>query len=158
MKNAPITNCNESALDSRNYNAGSLPKRTYTVTAEALMHLLEMNEITGMESVFRMSTTRLSAVIHYLEKRYAWHIDRHDEVRGTKDGRTSWITVYWLPQATIANAFERGAREWIDRVKLARAEKRKKADECKRIAEKINRSRNQSRKTNSRQSDLWGDL
>lgn len=158
MKNAPITISNESAPDKRDYNAGTRPERINTVTAEALALLLEMNEITGMESVFRMSTTRLSAVIHYLQKRYDWQIERRDEVTGTNDGRIPTITVYWLPQATIAQAFERGARDWIDRVKAARKEKRKAADKCKEIAARINHARKQSRKSDPRQSSLWGEL
>ncbi len=138
MKNAPVQNTNESAPDKRNYTPGTLPKHCNTVTASVLAALLESNTITGMESVFKEHTTRLGAVIHYLDGQYGWHIDRRDIATGTNDGRIATITAYWLPQETIEMAFEAGAREWIIRVKVARAERRKQARKCKDEAAQIN--------------------
>lgn len=135
MKNAPVQDTNEGAADTANYTPGILPNRINTVTADVLAALLESHKITGMESVFKRNTTRLSAVIHYLESpRYGWTIDRRTESTGTKDGRVAEISAYWLPQATIAKAFENGARDWIESVKAARAERCKQAGACKRVA------------------------
>ncbi len=143
MKNAPVQTTNESAPDKRNYTPGRLPKRINTVTADALAALLESQTMTGIESVFKRNTTRLSAVIHYLETpRYGWTIDRRTVSTGTNDGRVTEITEYWLPPETIAQAFEAGTREWIERVKVARTEQRKQAGACKRVAIHKNDIRN----------------
>jgi hypothetical protein len=156
MKNAPTTNSNESALDKCNYNAGTLPKRTNTVTASVLAYLLENHNPTGMEAVFKMSTTRLAAFIHYLGKKYDWVIERNEIVTGTNDGRIATITVYWFPQATIAHAFKCGARDWVSAVCKASTERRKQSQKCKAIAHKINASRNKP--SDPRQATLWGAL
>lgn len=143
MKNAPVQTTNESAPDKRNYTPGRLPKRINTVTADVLACLLESQTMTGMKSVFKEHTTRLSAVIHYLESpRYGWAIDRRTVSTGTNDGRVSEITEYWLPPEAIAQAFEAGAREWVERVKTARTEQRKQAGACKRVASHKNDIRN----------------
>jgi hypothetical protein len=155
MKNAPVHTTNESAPDKRDYTPGTLPKRINTVTADVLACLLESQTMTGMKSVFKEHTTRLSAVIHYLESpRYGWTIDRRTVSTGTNDGRVAEISAYWLSQATIAQAFEAGAREWIDRVKTARTERRKQTDACKRVAH----HKNAVRKIDPRQGGLWGEL
>ncbi|QRX84268.1 hypothetical protein [Glaciimonas sp. PAMC28666] len=159
MTNAPITNSNESAPDERDYNLpGSLPNRKNTVTAAVLACLLESSHLTGMESVFKQSTTRLSAVIHYLERDYCWNIDRRDIVTGTSDGRIASITTYWLSQTAIAQAFETGARHWIDKVNAARAARRKQSDKCKADAARLNTCRKQFKSHDPRQGGLWGDI
>lgn len=156
MKNAPTTN-DESAPDQRDSTPGALPARQNTVTAAVLAALLESNSLTGMDSVFSMSTTRLAAVIYYLEQQYGWVIERRDFVAGTNDGRESWVVAYWLPQAVIAQAFDLvGARDWIDSVKAARVERRKEAGQRKADAAKKNAIRNQMRKQDPRQGGLWG--
>lgn len=76
-------------------------------------------------------------------------------VVGTKDGRVTSVTTYWLPQETIARAFALGARLWVDQVKAARADSRKKANKCKADAARINAMR---RKSDPRQGAFWGDL
>ena len=157
MKNAPIQNTNESAPDKRDYTPGTLPKHINTVTASVMVALLESHTMTGMESVFKEHTTRLGAVIHYLEGEYGWHIDRRDMATGTNDGRIATIAAYWLPQETIARAFEAGAREWIKRVKVARAERRKLADKCKSDAARINLHR-RFKTPDPRQGGLWGEI
>jgi hypothetical protein len=157
MKNAPVQTTNESAHDKRDYTPGTLPKQINTVTASVMAALLESHTMTGMESVFKEHTTRLGAVIHYLEGEYGWHIDRRDIATGTNDGRIATITAYWLPQETIARAFEAGAREWINRVKVARAERRKQADKCKNDAAKMN-ARKHFKSQDPRQDRLWGEL
>jgi hypothetical protein len=158
MKNAPTTISSESAPDKRDYTPGELPNRIDTVRAAALAAMLEGSDLTGMESVFKHSTTRLSAVIHALTKRYEWKFETRDIATGTNDGRETWITAYWLPQETIAKAFEAGAREWIESVKAARAERRKQSGKCKISAALKNAARNQQRKQDPRQGNLWGAI
>jgi len=153
MKNALTQNSSESALDK--YTPGTFPKRVNTVTAAVLAGLLESKTFTGMESVFKQSTTRLSAYVHYLETEYYWHIDRREIATGTNDGRTTWIAEYWLPQETIAQAFEAGARAWVDDVKAIREKQRQQARKCKSEAARINAM---LRKRDPRQSVLWGGL
>lgn len=157
MKNAPITNSNESVPDKRDYTPGALPARINTVVSAVVAGLLESNRLTGMESVFNQSTTRLSAVVYYLERKYGWHIERRDIATDTKDGRIAWITVYWLPQETISKAFEAGAREWIDSVKAARAERRKQASKNKMSVAQKNVTRSHLCKQDPRQGALWGE-
>lgn len=155
MENAPTTNSSESAPDKRDYTLGAFPKRRNTVTADVIASLLESNTSTGMESVFTQSTTRLAAHIGYVTRKYNWTIERRDIVTGTNDGRTTWITQYWLPQETIAKAFEIGAREFIETVKTARAKQRQKAGKCKSEAARINAM---LRKNDPRQGSLWGEV
>lgn len=152
MKNAPVQTTNEGAPDSANSNTGTLPNRVNTVTAAVLASLLESRSLTGMESVFKQSTTRLGAVIHRLERGYGWRINRRDMATGTNDGRIATIASYWIPQEAIGKAFEAGARNWIERVKVARAERRKLSDKCKTEALKINARRH----FDPRQENLWG--
>ena len=157
MKNAPVQPTNESAPEKRDYTPGRLPKHINTVTASVMISLLESNTLTGMDAVFKESTTRLSAVINYLKSDYGWTIDRRDIATGTNDGRIATITAYWLPQETIARAFEAGARAWIDQVKAARAKQRKQADKCKADAARRNLHR-RFKTPDPRQGGLWGDI
>lgn len=156
MKTPPNQTAFESAPDKHDYTPGKMPKRKNTVTAEVLASLLESKAMTGMESVFKQSTTRLGAVIHYLENQYDWKIPRRFVATGTNDGRIAAISAYWLPQATIANAFDAGARDWIASVTAARAERRKQSDKCKADAEQIN-ARKYFKSYDPRQNNLWGE-
>jgi len=134
MKNAPIiqTTNNEGAADTANYTtSGILPARCDTVIAAVLAALLEGRELTGMDSVIQHNTTRLGGVIYQLERTYGWHIERRDIATGTSDGRIATITAYWLTYKAVAQAFDAGASEWIDRVHAARAERRQRAGKCK---------------------------
>lgn len=158
MKNAPIQTTNEGAVGTANYTPGNLPKRINTVVAAVLASLLESKTMTGMESVFKQSTTRLGAVIHYLESKYAWHIDRKEFATGTSDGRIAHPSAYWLPQATIAQALDAGAREWIESVKAARAERRKQSEKCKADAARINAAHRHLKHHDPRQDDMWGNV
>ena len=158
MKTPPNQTAFESAPSKRDYTPGTLPKRIDTVTAAVLAAMLESIMLTGMDSVFKQSTTRLGAVIHRLERDYGWHIDRRDMATGTNDGRVASISAYWLPQATIAQAFETGAREWIDNVKAARAERRKQSGKCKASAAQINAARKHFKIQDPRQDSLWCGL
>ncbi len=154
MKNARPQNSETSAADTANYTPGKFPKLKNTVVASVLASLFESRAITGMESVFKQSTTRLSAAIHYLEQRYDWTINRRKIATGTNDGRVAEISAYWLPQATIAQAFAVGAGDWVEGVKVARAERRKQSGKCKSDAAKIN-ARKHFKNLDPRQEDLW---
>lgn len=156
MKNARPQNSETSAVDKRDYTPGTLPKCKDTVIAAVLASLLESRTITGMDSVFKQSTTRLSAVIYDLEHDYGWHIDRGFVATGTNDGRVAEVKAYWLPQSTIAQAFEAGAREWIEGVTAARAERRKQSDKCKAEAALKNSARKRLKAPDPRQNKLWG--
>jgi len=155
MKNATIQTSNEGAGETANCTQGTLPKRIDTVTTSILAGMLESSTLTGIDSVFKQSTTRLGAVVHRLTRDYGWHIERRDIATGTNDGRVATISAYWLPQATIAQAFEAGAREWIESVKAARTERRKQSGKCKSDAAKIN-ARKHFKNHDPRQDDLWG--
>lgn len=141
MKNAPTTVSNESALDKCDYTPGTFPLKTNTIHADVLADLLDSQALKGMGCVVSQSTTRLSAVIHILGEKYRWPISRREVVDGTKDGRVSFVTEYWIEQDAIAAAFEQGAREWILSVRSARAHLRTRARRCKAIAERINARR-----------------
>jgi hypothetical protein len=151
MKNAPTTISNESALDKCDYTVGTRPARTNTVTACVLARLLEGNSLTGMESVFKQSTTRLAAFVNRLGSRYGWVIESTSLVAGTNDGRIAHISSYWLPKAVIASSYDDGARDWINKVNKALAERKNNAASCKSKAAKINASR----LPDPRQCNLW---
>jgi hypothetical protein len=124
MKNALTHNCGESVPDKRSYTAGILVSSHNSVRAAVLATLLQGTEMTGMDSVFSHSTTRLSAVVHTLEKQYGWSIEhRHVQVNA-KDGRKVRIMAYSLAQAVIDQAMSAGAGTWIEQVKIARAQQR----------------------------------
>lgn len=129
-----------SANEHRNSN-GVLPTRVNTVTASFLAALLEGSTLTGMEAVFRQSTTRAAAWVHYLEGKYGWNIERREVADGTNDGRISWVTRYWLSDESIEAAFAAGARDWIDRVQAAVSKRRANASEVKARAARLNAGR-----------------
>ena len=156
MKKTPIQTTNEGEADTANYAPGKMPKRKNTVVAAVLASLLESRAMTGMESVFKQSTTRLGAVIHYLENKYDWQIPRRDIATGTSDGRVANVSAYWLPQATIAQAFDAGARNWIESVKAARTERRKQSEKCKADAAQRN-ARKHFKSNDPRQDELSGE-
>lgn len=157
MKNARPQTTETSALDKCDSTPGTLPSRRNTVRAAVLAAMLESDVMTGMDSVFKQSTTRLGAVIYALEHEYGWRIERRDIATGTNDGRIATIAAYWLPQATIAKAFEADARQWVDGVNAARAERRKESEKCKAQAVRTNAARKLRTPTDPRQSNLWGN-
>lgn len=120
---------------------GGFPTRRNTVTAEVLWHLLNGENLTGMDAVFSASTTRLAAYINYLGEKYNWTIDRVDIDVGTSDGRVAVISAYYLPRSDIRRAFDTGALEFCRSVKDARAKTRKHAPKAKAEAEKRNAAR-----------------
>ena len=120
---------------------GTLPTRHNTVTAEVLSRLLNGESLTGMDAVFDFSTTRLSAVIHYLAREYGWSIDHADIDVGTNDGRVALVRAYFLPRASIRRAFDTGALDFCRSVKAERAKTRKQAPKARAEADKRNAAR-----------------
>jgi hypothetical protein len=138
---------------------GRLPDRLNTARADLLRRLLEGERVTGMDAVFRCSTTRLSAVIFDLENTYGWYVLRDDHVVGCKDGRTATIARYWLDSEAIERARAAGADHWCAEVKAARAELRRKAAEAEREAARRNELRRMRPKIIAEQRELfesWG--
>ena len=117
---------------------GMFPARHNTVTAEVLSRLIKGETLTGMDAVFCANTTRLSAVIFYLNEDYGWSIEHLDIDVGTNDGRVAMIRTYYLSSASIRQAFADGAREFCDSVTVARAKRRKLAAKVKADAERRN--------------------
>ncbi len=157
MKNAPDQTSIESAPSKANSNtAGSFPRRPATVTAATLAALLRAKQLTGLDAVAGANTTRLSAVVNRLTTDYGWSIQRRDVAAGTCDGRIAWVSVYWLSEAVIADAFDRGAQEWIESVAQARADQRQEAGKCRLIAARRNQAR--LRLADPRQVPLFAEV
>jgi hypothetical protein len=113
---------------------GSYPVRLDTVTAEVLARLLNFESLTSLVAVFDASTTRLAAVVFYLESDYGWNIERRDMAAGCNDGRVAWVTEYTINPLTIEAAMAAGAGKWRADVRRARAALRRKAAQAQRQA------------------------
>lgn len=160
MKTPDPTKAESSALDSVNSIndagfLGTFPVRQNTVTAEVLARLISGENLTGMDAVYCASTTRLAAVVDYLEKCYGWVIDRIDVDVGTKDGRIAVIRTYFLPRATIRRAFDAGALKFCRAVTSERAKLRALAHKVKAEAKRRNAARLASR-IDPRQMSFFG--
>lgn len=134
--------------------AGTLPPKLDSLAAEVLVHLLRRDRMTGLEAVFDAGTTRLSARIHYLAKKYGWPVQTSPKVASCKDGRIAHIVEYFLLPSTIADAMSKGAAAWCAEVRAARLKLRSKAAEAKRRADAINAAHKKRR--DDRQADLFG--
>lgn len=117
---------------------GTLPHKRATVTAEVLCRLLAGERLTGLEAVNSASTTRLAAIVGYLQSQYGWRIEREDKAAGCRDGRVSWVAVYWLAPACIAAVNDEAVRAWSAEVRKARATLRAKAALAHRAAARFN--------------------
>ena len=135
--------------------AGRMPQRRNTAIAEILSRLLAGRRITGMEGVIEASTTRTSAHIGALKRSHRWTVQRSDKVNGNADGRTVWITEYWLDPVDIDISRKAGADEWCAQVRAARRALRAKAAEARRNAAQVNARR--AGRPHPGQSDLFGD-
>ncbi len=121
--------------------AGTLPHKRATVTAEVLARLLAGERMTSLDAVGCASTTRLAAVVEYLQTDYGWRIERTDRAAGCSDGRVAWISVYWLAPAVITASLATGAAEWCVEVRAARRALRTKAALAQRAAARANTAR-----------------
>ena len=131
--------------------AGGFPVKQNTVTADVLARLLAGERLTSLDTVYEASTTRLGAVVFYLDKDYGWHIESIDKAAGCKDGRVAWVSEYFLPAEIIACAIAAGAFEWCTQVRVARCKRRAHAAQAQREASRANAAR--SRRPHSAQ---WG--
>lgn len=96
------------------------PKSLGTARAQVLAILLASEDMTGRESIFPYGKIGLATVVRALIRKYRWPIERQDFPSNTADGRSTWATVYCLPEEVIAAAYEAGARDWLDRMKAVR--------------------------------------
>lgn len=157
MKRPTPTNGKPSALDDAKFTLpGHYPERLDTVTAEVLARLLNYETLTSLDGVFDANTTRLSAVVHYLEQAYVWTVDRRDTATACKDGRVAWVKEYFLDPLTIEAAMAAGAGSWRAEVRRARAALRKKAADAERRAVLANiAAATARRRAQPGQSDLF---
>ncbi|CAB3778558.1 hypothetical protein [Paraburkholderia caffeinilytica] len=153
MKNARPQQVETSAQDTFNSTAGIFPKRPETVLAGVLAKLLEGHTLTSMDAVFKQYANRAETVIHCLEARYAWNIERRDIATATGDGRVVWVTAYWMTIHVREAAFKAGARAWIPETELTAKKRRKSANQGKSRAATRNPLR-----TDPRQLDLFDGL
>jgi hypothetical protein len=124
---------------------GRYPAKCDTVTAEVLARLLAHEKLTSLDGVREASTTRLSAVVHYLQSEYGWPIEATDKAAGCRDGRISWVAEYGLPHASIAAAMVAGAGVWCGRVRRCRTARRANAANARRQAARMNTARARAR-------------
>ena len=117
---------------------GTFPTRKETVTAEVLARLLNGERLTSLEAVSEASTTRLSAVVHYLLTEYRWPIEKADKAAGCRDGRVAWVAEYSLHRDAIAAAVEAGAAAWCSEVRAARLRLRMEAPRARKAAARFN--------------------
>ena len=142
MKTPRPAKAEQSAPNSANFTVpGGFPARKNTVTADTLAKLLSGYKLTGIESVFSSSTTRLGAFVHRLTDEYDWQIERADKAQGCADGRVSWVKEYWFDPELIARAMAAGAAGWCEEVHAARRARRAKAAEARRKADRANAAR-----------------
>ena len=111
--------------------------------------------MTGMDAVFDASTTRLAHHVHALGRYHGWLIESAEKVVGTGDGRVQTVSEYFMAPELIEAAFTQGAREWIAKVRSARRERRRKAAEARRDAERANAAAAARRRAQSGQCDLF---
>lgn len=160
MKTPDPKNSESSAPSKREFitntvSIGGFPARHNTVTAEILSRLLHGENLTGMDAVYCASTTRLAAVVEYLDTAHGWTIDRVDMDVGCKDGRVTVVRCYYLNRATIRRAFDAGALSFCRSVQSARAKTRQNATKAKAEAHKRNAARAAAR-LNPNQGSLFG--
>lgn len=120
---------------------GRLPHKRATVTSEVLARLLAGERMTSLEAVGCASTTRLAAVVAYLQTNYDWHIERADKAAGCRDGRVAWISVYWLGPEVISVSLATGGAKWCVEVRAARRLLRAKVGLAYRAAARANTAR-----------------
>jgi hypothetical protein len=137
---------------------GMLPVRQNTVTADVLARFIAGERLTGLESVFDSSTTRLAAVVGRLGNDYAWSIKRDDRAAGCKDGRIARVRVYWLCPNQTEAALAAGAGAWCQEVRAARRALRARAAKARNDAARFNASKAARRAADPRQAGLFGEV
>ncbi|MFM0011647.1 hypothetical protein [Paraburkholderia sediminicola] len=153
MKNARPQEAETSAKDTFHSTAGILPKHPDTVFSRVLTELLEGHMLTSIDAAFGQYANRAAAVIHCLEARYAWSIERRDIAMATGDDGVVSATAYWMTIHEREAAFKAGARTWIHKATLAANKRRKSAVQAKSRTAKRNLLR-----IDPRQLDLFDGL
>lgn len=133
---------------------GALPTKLNTVAAEVLARLLNYERLTSLDAVNESSTTRLSAVTHYIETKYGWTIKSVSKAVGCRDGRVAWVSEYFLAPEIIAQAMAAGAGVWCAKVRSARRVRRTMAAQARSNAERANASLS-NRRPHTGQQDLF---
>ena len=121
--------------------AGAFPSKLASVCAEVLARLLNRERLTCIDAVSEASTTRLSAVVHYLVHSYGWSIEATSKATGCRDGRVSWVAEYSLSSNAVDCAMARGGANWCAQVRVARLALRAKAADARRSANRLNACR-----------------
>lgn len=116
---------------------GALPAKRATVTADVLARFITGERLTGLGAVTESSTTRLAAVVHYLQDEYGWSIERTDKAAGCRDGRIAYVAEYWM-HPDLCAALAAGAGAWVAEVQAARRALRAKAAQARTAAARFN--------------------
>jgi hypothetical protein len=117
---------------------GALPAKRATVTADVLARFINGEHLTGLGAVTESSTTRLAAVVHYLQNEYGWSIERTDKAAGCRDGRIAYVAEYWMHPDLCAAVLAAGAGAWVAEVQAARSALRAKAAQARTDAARFN--------------------
>jgi hypothetical protein len=118
MKNAPAAYCNESALNKRKYTTGKLPERFDTMQAIVLAALFDgYQPVTAYSAYMACGAKSLSKVIHSIENKYFWPVERTRVKQLNMRGEEVLVIGYKLPQATLEAARELYGSVWVDLVK-----------------------------------------
>lgn len=120
---------------------GRFPAKFASVCSDVLARFLKHERLTSLDAVNDASTTRLSAVVHYLVHKYGWSITVQAKAVGCRDGRVAWIAEYSLPTNTIFHAIANGADIWCAKVHVARSALRTRVAEAENAAINANASR-----------------
>lgn len=119
-------------------NSPKFPPSRDSVLADMLADLLEGKKPTGLSVWREQGSSRAAHHKWELKHKYDWPIETETVAKGTSDGRVSDIECYYLPPEVITQAFSCGAEVFIKDTRLARARKRQRADEKRRLADSIN--------------------
>lgn len=119
-------------------NLLKFPCKPASVTAGVLARFLSGDRLTSLDAVTGASTTRLAAVVHYLNHAYGWAITSQDKAAPCQDGRVAWVAEYHLPSELIEKAKAIGAAEWCAGVCAARAARRDDAGKAVHKARQAN--------------------
>lgn len=108
-----------------NLKLGRFPDKRPTVTAEVLADLLEGRHLTSRETVDRSSTTRLSAYIHFLFRKYRWPVVSKRIHVPTADGRVANVSEFWLEPEFRKRAIQiQQVKDWILEIRRLREKQR----------------------------------
>ena len=86
---------------------------------------MEGRHLTSTETVGRSSTTRLSAYIHFLFRKYRWPVVSKRIHVPTADGRVANVSEFWLEPEFRKRAIQiQQVKDWILEIRRLRAKQR----------------------------------